>query len=454
MAYDTAVRRVAAAAVLAGLVGCGDAAAPPDTAPAAVRVVDGNGQVGRPGAPLARELVVEVRDERGLPVSGALVTWSVEDGRVEPRESHTGRDGRAHTRWTLGSGGAAVRRARAVVAGLGDRAATFTARVAGAVPVPLDEVRVLALDTYDGSGQTVHPDVVRGPAAGGGAYALAVTPYPFGNAAHENPSLFGGNGLLWSVPAGGANPLVRPAAGHLSDPDLVDDPNTGRLRLYYREASDRNRIYVVESADGVRWDAPRLTLAAPNHVLLSPAVVRRGDDEWMMWTVNGGSGCSDAAAWLDLRRSRDGLTWSAPERATLDQPGYSPWHVDVQWIAERGEYWAVYNVKTAGSCTTPALFLATSADGVRWQTYGSPVLVRGAVPEFADVVYRASIVYDAAADEVTLWYSGARYDGRSFVWSSAVQRRRRADLFAAISSAASTGLPPRTPNAPELTDAP
>jgi hypothetical protein len=60
------------------------------------------------------------------------------------------------------------------------------------------------------------------------------------------------------------------------------------------------------------------------------------------------------------------------------------------------------------------------------------VLSHGATPDLQDVIYRSTFAYEPATDEVTLWYSGARYDGASYVWHSAVQRRRRVDLFATI----------------------
>jgi hypothetical protein len=96
------------------------------------------------------------------------------------------------------------------------------------------------------------------------------------------------------------------------------------------------------------------------------------------------------------------------------------------------EYWALFNGKVSGSCTTDALYLATSADGVTWKTYPSPVLRRGAIPELNDIVYRATFAYDATRDLVSLWHSGARYTTRGYEWRAAFERRRRNDLFAAI----------------------
>ena len=92
----------------------------------------------------------------------------------------------------------------------------------------------------------------------------------------------------------------------------------------------------------------------------------------------------------------------------------------------------MFNGKVAGSCTTDALYMATSADGVTWRTYRSPVLRRGAIPELGDIVYRATFAYDAERDLVSLWYSGARYTTRGYEWHLAFERRSRADLFDAV----------------------
>jgi hypothetical protein len=155
-----------------------------------------------------------------------------------------------------------------------------------------------------------------------------------------------------------------------------------------------------------------------------------------MWSVNGGwRGCANQDATVELRRSRDGIHWDAPTPVVLDQPGGYPWHIDVQWIAPLHEYWALYNLKTPGNCVTPALYLATSADAVHWTTYARPVLQRGIIARFADVIYRSSFVYTVADELVTFYYSGARWDGARYVWSGAVQRRSRAALFAELQAA-------------------
>jgi hypothetical protein len=278
----------------------------------------------------------------------------------------------------------------------------------------------------------VHPDYAATP-AGHFQFSshLAITPYPFGNPRWENPSMFaGGSPLKWLLEEGAPNPILTPGAGYLSDPDLIYVAESSELWLYYRQVTKSNLIYLVRSHDGIHWSSPLQVAAAPNHQIISPSVVRVGPNDWRMWAVNGeAAGCGGAATTVEVRRSEDGLHWSAPAPVDVSQPGFFPWHIDVQWIAAQNEFWAVYNVKVAGNCATPALFLATSPDGVKWTAQDRPLLAKGVIPAFADVVYRSTFSYDPVSDDIVFWYSGARYNGQVYVWSAAVQRRTRADVF-------------------------
>lgn len=442
--------RVTAVVLTLVCFACHDA---PITVPARghIAIASGNAQRGAPGEPLGQPLVAVVRNQMGAPMPGVRVTWHADDGGgIAPAEGVTDEAGSVSATWTLGAD-PAPHRARAVADGYD--AVEFTASTAD--QLPLDIIQPLTLQTYDGSGQTVHPDfVATSPEwAHGGPY-LFITPYPNGNANFENPSLYQSDDLVaWSAPAGVANPIVPQHEGYNSDPDAVFVPERNELWLYYRQVTSENLIRLTTSADGVHWSTPTTVAHAPNHEIISPSVVRRAPDEWLMWAVNGNVGCSGATASVELRRSTNGTDWSAPEPVSLSQPGVYPWHIDVQWIASRGEFWALFNGKTAGSCTTGAVYLATSRDGVQWTTFPSPVLARGALPELRDVVYRSTLSYDPASDAVTIWYSGARYNGSQYIWRSAVQRRLRTDLFATVTAPAKSAAV--TPVAlPPLTDFP
>jgi hypothetical protein len=414
-----------------GLFACGD---PHVTAPkrGKIDIASGNAQRGAPGERLALPIVVVARDIAGNPAADVQVTWQVDDGgTIDPRVSTTDDKGSTAASWTLG-GDPSLHRGRAVASGYA--AVQFTASTES--QLPLDVIQPLTLKTFDGSGQTVHPDyVATGPEWTRSGSYLFITPYPNGNANLEDPSIYEGTDLLrWTAPLGAANPLFAPQKGYYSDPDALFVPERNELWLYFRQVTDENVIRLTTSRDGVHWTTPVVVAHAPNHQIISPTVVRRSPNDWLMWAVNGNVGCTGERTTVELRRSTNGIDWAKPEMVALSQAGVYAWHIDVQWIPSRHEFWALFNGKTSGSCTTGAVYLATSSDAVHWTTYSSPVLVHGAIPELQDVVYRSTFAYDELFDAVTIWYSGARFDGANYSWHSAVQRRLRADLFASISA--------------------
>ena len=277
---------------------------------------------------------------------------------------------------------------------------------------------------------------------------MVVTPYPSGTTKYENPSLYAGiDGVGWGAAPGAPMPLAKPTAGYLSDPDLSYNPETNDLMLYYRQASKVDDIFMIRSHDGAVWSSPTKVVSGAFSSVLSPAIVRRGVGDWAMWSVNGApGGCHGASTTVQMRRSIDGLVWSEAQNVDLPlSKGLYAWHIDVQWIPERNEYWALFPVKTAGTCATKAVYLATSPDGVKWQTVSAPVVTAGAISEFRDVVYRSTFAYDAANDQVTFWFSGARSRGKKKIaWRTAVQRRWRSDIFTAIAAVAKPTVPDPT----------
>jgi hypothetical protein len=437
------LRHAALPLLAASAIACGDSSGPPQ--PAQVRVTDGDGQVAPAGTLLPAPIGVTVVDGDGSPTAGAHVVWRTDGGRLLPLSATTDASGRALARWELGTD-PGRRSAEALVAGLAP--AVFTAVAEPPDALPFDQIRPLDFATYDGSHQVVHPDFVATPA---GAFAaslhLAITPYPFGDPAFENPSFFeGGRRDIWTLPAGAPNPVVLPDAGYLSDPDIVWVPERGELWLYYRQVTADNIVRLVRTRDGRTWSPPIEVARAPNHEIVSPSVVRRAEGDWWMFAVNSGpAGCGAASTTVEARRSSDGVRWGPPATVSLEVPGFWAWHLDVQWIAEEGAFWALFNGKTEGGCTTPALFIARSENGTEWTTVRQPVLVKGTIAVLQDIVYRSTFEYDPVADAVTFWFSGARYENGKYHWGAAVERRRRAAVFDALAVGSNTAFLPPAP---------
>ena len=327
-------------------------------------------------------------------------------------------------------------------------------------PVPVD------FETYDNSHQVVHPSVVSFPAGWHGErYWLALTPYPNSDSRVENPSIFGSaTGDNWATPAGVRNPLMQTSRGYLSDPELAFDPSANELRLYYREVVETHRrherpkheadnLYMTRSADGVHWSDPLPLTSDRGRFVVSPTVARRAAGDWKMWSVDAGhSGCQARQTTLLLRNSEDGILWSAPTPVSFAQPGYLPWHIDVQWVPQLDSYWALVAAYPRGrTCTETSLFLATSGDGVIWTTYPSPILARGVLPQFSTNVYRSTFAFAPDGESLTMWLTGATTVKRSgrrhapvLKWSAAVWHTQPRALLAHVRRSPITVVPAAT----------
>ena len=231
-------RVVAGVALLsASSYACGDEGPRP---PAEVRVTEGDGQIAPVGTLLPQPIAIAVLNADGSPAPGVRVEWQADgDERLLATDRETDSNGQARARWQLGTS-EGERRAQAVLPGL--EPAVFTAIAEGPDQVPFDEIIPLDFATYDGAHQVVHPDFVATPTGlFARPYHLAITPYPYGNPAFENPSFFESTRRsTWALTEGAPNPVVKPTEGYLSDPDVVLLPEAGELWLYYRQVTTEN----------------------------------------------------------------------------------------------------------------------------------------------------------------------------------------------------------------------
>jgi hypothetical protein len=294
------------------------------------------------------------------------------------------------------------------------------AEVSPSAVISPDSLVELPLLTYEGSGQTVHPDLaVFDHPWHGYEYWMAITPYPNSNSAFENPSLLAGHdGTAWVPPPGVHNPLIdKPdGANYNSDPDIVYDSLTDELMLMYRVAgAGHNSIYTTRSHDGVFWTQPRLAFSVTAHRAISPAVVVASPGAHgapQVWYVDAGTlGCHATHSAVVTRIAQRGplgelidAHWLPALPTRFDQPGRVIWHIDVQWVPEKHEYWALYPAYARSrACGSSSLYFARSTDGMTWRTYRRPLIKRGSTQATSASLYRATFQYDARSDHIRIW---------------------------------------------------
>jgi len=308
---------------------------------------------------------------------------------------------------------------------------------------------LLQTATYDGSGEIVHPDAVVFPERWNGRrYWVSATPYPIGNAKFENPSIYQGyTSRQMSVPAGAHNPLVLPGAlgGYLSDPDMLYDPDRNELRMYYRQTVESaDLLYLITSQDGVQWSTPQQVLTGARYGLISPSIVRESASAWRMWSVSAvAQGCYSLIEEMSLtqRRSADGVTWGEAAPVNLRVPGRVPWHLDVQFVPAKQEYWALIAAYPEGlTCSQTAIYFARSTDGTDWTVAPNPLLGPNEFGPMNDLVYRSTFHYHEASDAVTVWFSGAKLGEGGFHFAMARARYPYADLIRKVNGAPAASI--------------
>jgi predicted GH43/DUF377 family glycosyl hydrolase len=297
-----------------------------------------------------------------------------------------------------------------------------------ALPHVVGEPQILAVPTYDASGQSVHPDVVLFPSGWNGAhYWVSMTPYPNSASPYENPSILESNdGLSLDVPTGVINPLVPglQSTGYNSDPDLVYDSAQNELVMSYRVVADGyNTIKIITTHDGTHWSDPRVAFREPNHSVVSQSIVPAfGPVPALAWYVDAGSvGCNATSSRVMMRYAAAApaslavAQWSNGRATDLRIPGYIPWHLKVSYIPSKREYWALVAAypDDGRGCGADDLFLAHSKNGVHWETFAQPLMRHQEHWWSAGALYRGTFLYDSQSDQLAVWFSARDAD---YVW--------------------------------------
>ena len=321
--------------------------------------------------------------------------------------------------------------------------------------------------------QVVHPDVVVFDEPWNGyQFWMGYTPNKTGTSYYENPCIAASNDEVnWEVPEGLVNPIQprfdsdqQNENEHNCDTDLLYDKVNDRLILYWEWAQDEavggkshcSEIRYRVSYDGVNWGTPiegerevetgdeaygvALRTEGERYSDLSPTFVYDENEQvYKMWANdagNGGYNNPTKKTWY--LQSENPLTFS--EEVSKDAQGRTyvenflaadenglqmlPWHLDIQWIPEMEEYWAVIQAfPQTGNPDNSSTRLSKSADGIHWTPVvmengrSKAILQPGADGTWDDgQIYRATFRYEPAEN-------GAKNGGTFHIWYSALSKK-------------------------------
>jgi hypothetical protein len=285
-------------------------------------------------------------------------------------------------------------------------------------------------DGFSQASDAVHPDIACPPDSWNGASCwLMYTPYKNSNPLFENPAfLLASDDTTWLTPPRVSNPLIPypGPSGYNSDPDHAFDPGARRLVQVYRVVADSvNKIMVMSTANAQQWTTPRVAFTERNHDAVSPALVIGSDRTAKLWYVRAGArGCDASSSSIQLRTARpdsdsrfERATWSPATTVDLNIPGFVAWHLDVIELPDGGGFLALIAAYPRGwNCANSDIWLASSLDGLHWETYALPVLwrtMKAARDRGISTWYRGTLHYDKQTDMLDVWPSAMSKD----VWS-------------------------------------
>jgi hypothetical protein len=278
-------------------------------------------------------------------------------------------------------------------------------------------------DAFSQFSDAVHPDIACPPDNWNNVRCWVLyTPYKNSDPSNENPAFLSvASDTQWTTPPEVSNPLIPypGSSGYNSDPDHAFDPVTRRMVQVYRVVADSmNRIMMMSTADAHKWTKPTLAFEERNHDAISPALIIEPTRQAKIWYVRSGAeGCNATTTNVELRTAMpdadsryESSQWSMPKAVTMSIPGYVIWHLDVIELPEgRGYLAMIAAYQKYSNCAGSDVWLATSPDGVSWQTYAVPIFwrtMKSAKSLGLSTWYRGTLRYDAATDVLDLWPSG------------------------------------------------
>lgn len=270
---------------------------------------------------------------------------------------------------------------------------------------------ILRIETYDGSNQVVHPDIMW--SAIDTSFYLAITPYPFFKNEYENPVIYKSSDGLSFVNYGQPNPLVaRPEIGFNCDPDLFLDED-GNKNIVFVETNKQEQYLVRLTLSSTGEVESKDTLLHQNlkedDFILSPSISLNRSEKYMAYVEL----VKDSTIPNKIKLGRFTTFDSIPQINFRDitqilPDNYEAWHIDL--ISEKDSYYLLvhgfYNGKNEhGSSLTEdyTLHLFSSNDMKQWISLGD-VLEPKIVPE-KNLKYLYRSTGFVKGDTLSIWYS-------------------------------------------------
>jgi|GEM_PF-2373970 len=294
----------------------------------------------------------------------------------------------------------------------------------------------IPINTYDGSGQATHPDVLYFENGWGGyKYWMAYTPYPFSDDSLENPSItYSNDGVNWHTTII-QNPIDQPTeeelmvGSYFSDPCLVMNGNV--MECWYRFVDAQNGtsvgqrteyFYRKTSSDGVNWSAREtMYVFGPSDTIrygLSPTVIYE-NGKYRMWFISG----QQAVYYVE---SSNGVDWTSPQKIDVNwaegEPATGLWHIDVTKDSD-GTYHLISNTDPSPR----SLVWAISSDGFEFNK--CKTILEPSAKGWDDLnIYRASLL-EKDNNTFAIYYSAVN---KNSYWSIGLLEGERIDTLKGI----------------------
>jgi len=264
---------------------------------------------------------------------------------------------------------------------------------------------------------------------------MAMTPYPDGNDAFENPSLRGSNdGFNWQIPSFLPDPIILQSDSsdqHYSDPHIL--LKDGELHLFYRmtdKIKKRSFIFWTRSKDLVKWVSP--ILVYEGDWCLSPSIIFE-DNVWCMWFIDLVKDNKSTISALKMVKGATPEAFDNEVSCVVDLGKFHPWHIEVKKVD--GNFQGLINAFPGTSESIgQSLFLVKSLNGYDWNRSDAVSILKPSYLGWDNkLIYKASFL-STEEGRYRIWYSACSWGGKWYIGyiEGALNRIKRISIQPAL----------------------